>query len=271
MCGSQSDNPAETYEQYLGRAIAEPFTQLLLEYAAPQSGERALDVACGSGIVARQVAPLVGAAGKVVALDINPQMLEVARGLPAPSGAAIEWRQGDAVALPLPDDAFDLVLCQQGLQFFADRAASVREMRRVLASGGRVALSVWQSLERHPVYESLFEATAQHLGIAMADVALSFSLGDAEELAGLLGDAGFQQVEVTPHALDIRFPWPEQFVQFTVVGAATSVPAFAHVDASQRTALVEAVTQQTSAALEPYRADDALVFPMFTNIALAKR
>ena len=93
-----------------------------------------MDVACGTGSVARHVAPLVGAEGKVVALDISPEMLAVARGLPAPAGATIEWREGNAIALTVPDDAFDLVLCQQGLQFFSDRAAAVREMRRATTS-----------------------------------------------------------------------------------------------------------------------------------------
>ena len=98
------------------------------------------------------------------------------------AGATIEWREGDAIALALPDGAFDLVLCQQGLQFFSDRAAALREMRRVLTDSGRVVLSVWQALQRHPVYEALFKATTRHLGAAISDVALSFSLWDAEEL-----------------------------------------------------------------------------------------
>ncbi len=92
-------------------------------------------MACGTGIVARYATPLLGAEGSVVALDVSPDMLAVARALPEPAGAAVEWQEGDATSLALPDSAFDLVLCQQGLQFFPDRAAAVREMRRVLAPG----------------------------------------------------------------------------------------------------------------------------------------
>ena len=105
-------------------------------------------------------------------------------------------------------------------------------MRRVLTDGGRVVLSVWRDLQRHPVYEALFEATTRHLGAALSDVALSFSLWDAEELRALLSDAGFQRTEVTPRSLDIHLPSPERFVQLTVLGAATSVPAFAQLDAA---------------------------------------
>jgi SAM-dependent methyltransferase len=267
----QSPSPAEVYEEYLGPAISEPFTRLLLEYSAPQRGEHVLEVACGTGTVARHIAPMVGAEGKVVALDISPEMLEVARALPAPKGATIEWREGDAVAVGLQDDTFDLVLCQQGLQFFSDRATAVREMRRVLTDGGRVVLSVWQGLQRHPVYEALFEATTRHLGVAISEVSVSFALSDAEELRALLIDAGLQRIEIIPHSLDVYVPSPERFVELTVLGAATSVPAFAHLDIGARSKLVEAVTRETEAAAQRFRVGDQLVFPMSAHIAVAHK
>src|SRR5690554_7815755 len=119
----------------------------LLEIAVPEVGEQVLDLASGTGSVARQLAPMVGKSGQVLAIDINADMLDVGRGQATPVGAAIVWQQGDAAHLDLPDDAFDLVLCQQGLQFFPDRAASVREVRRVLRHGGRSVISVWRDLD----------------------------------------------------------------------------------------------------------------------------
>lgn len=269
MNDQPSPNPAETYEQYFGPTIADPWTRVLLEYAAPQPGARTLDVACGTGSVARHVAPLVGAAGKVVALDSSPAMLAVARALPAPAGAAITWLEGNAIRLDLPDDTFDLVLCQQGLQFFPDRAASVREMRRVLTDGGRVVISVWQALHHHPVYAALFEATARHLGAPIATLDVSFSLGNADELRMLLSDAGLQRIALTPRSLTIHLPVPERFVQLTVLGAATSIPAVAHLDAAARAALVAAVTNETQAVAQRYRDGETLTFPMSTHIAVA--
>lgn len=265
----QGSTPAEIYEQYLGPTIAHPWSRVLLEYAAPQPGERVLDVACGTGSAARHVAPLVGTHGKIVALDLNPDMLAVARTLPVPAGAPIAWRQGNAGSLDMPDDAFDLVLCQQGLQFFPDRPASLREMRRVLTEGGRVVISVWQALDRHPVYEALLTATARHLSATLAAVDVSFSLWDAEELRTLLSDSGFERIEITSRSLDIHLPAPERFAQLTVLGAATSIPAFAQLDAAARFALVEAVTEETQAVAERYRDGDALTFPMSTHIARA--
>lgn len=257
------------YEEYLGPTIADPSTRVLLEYAAPRSGERVLDLACGTGSVARQVAPMVGAEGRVVALDVSPGMLDVARALPAPLGPAIEWREGDAIALAPPNDAFNLVLCQQGLQFFTDRAAALLEMHRVLMEGGRAVISVWRALRCHPVYEALFEATARHLGADVSTVALSFSLWDAEELRALLSDAGFQRIAVAPRSPDIHLPSPERFVQLTVQGAATSVPVFAHLDAAARSTLVKAVTRETEAVSQRYLDGDALTFPMSAHIAVA--
>jgi SAM-dependent methyltransferase len=269
MLDTHNPDPAETYEHYFGPTIADPWTRVLLAYAAPQPGERALDVACGTGSVARHIAPMVGAHGKVVALDLSPAMLAVARTLPAPAGATIAWVEGNAISLDLPDDVFDLVLCQQGVQFFPDRAASVREMRRVLTDGGRAVISVWQALHHHPVYEALLKATARYLGVALSTVDVSFSLGDATELRTLLSDAGFQRIAMTPRSLRIHLPAPERFVQLTVLGAATSIPAVAHLDAAAHAALVAAVTSETQAVAQRYHDGDTLTFPMSTHIAVA--
>ena len=222
---STSPNPAETYEQYFGPTIADPWTRVLLAVR----GAAAWRTCAGCGVWHGQCGTARRthgwSAGKVVALDISPAMLAVARALPAPAGATIAWREGNAISLDLPDDTFDLVLCQQGLQFFPDRAAALREMRRVLTDGGRVVLSVWQALQHHPVYAALFEATARSLGVPISTVDVSFSLWDAEELRTLLSDAGFQRIAMTPRSLTIHLPAPERFVQLTVLGAATSIPS----------------------------------------------
>jgi hypothetical protein len=140
----------------------------------------------------------------------------------------------------------------------------------VLVDGGRVAISVWQALQRHPVYEALLEATARHLATSVSTVNLSFSLWDAEELRALLSDAGFQHIAITARSLEVRLPAPERFVELTVLGAATSIPAFAGLNAAARSALVEAVTDTTEAVIGRYRVGDDLMFPMLSHIALAQ-
>ncbi|MBI1745852.1 MAG: class I SAM-dependent methyltransferase [Acidobacteria bacterium] len=265
----QPRNPAETYEQYFVPAMFLPWATILLRHAAARSGERVLDVACGTGIVARQAAPLVGADGQVVALDMNPAMLAVARALPAPSGAAIDWQEGNAMALPFPDGAFDVVLCQHGLQFFPDRAGAVREMRRVLAPGGRALVIVLQALARHPAFEALMDSVARHLSLPVSAVMTPFALSDADELRTLFTAARFRKVDILPESTTARFPEPERFVPLAVISSAAAVPAFAQLEAPARAALLETVRGDVAPTIRRYLGTDVVTFPMFAHIAVA--
>ena len=141
---------AEAYERYIMAAFGNAWAQALVQVAAPEDGDRVLDVACGTGAVARYAAPHVGPTGRVTGLDLNAGMLATARTMPAPAGIPIAWHEGNATALPFPNASFDIVCCQQGLQFFPDRPAALREMSRVLTPGGRLALAVWRGLEHQP-------------------------------------------------------------------------------------------------------------------------
>jgi ubiquinone/menaquinone biosynthesis C-methylase UbiE len=264
-------NPAQTYEHYFVPAMFLPWATILLRHAAPQSRERVLDVACGTGIVARRAAPLVGADGQVVALDMNPAMLAVARALPAPSGATINWQEGNAATLPFLDGAFDVVLCQHGLQFVPDRAGAVREMRRVLAPGGRALVIVLQELARHPVFEALMESVARHLSLPVSSVMTPFALGDADELRTLFTAARFKKVEILPESTTVRFPEPERFVPLAVISSAAAVPAFAQLEAPARAELLETVRSEVEPTIRRYRDADVVTFPMFAHIAVATK
>src|SRR5262249_46338280 len=140
-----SGTAAEFYERYV-RLIMEPWVRCLVDVAALRPAEHALDVACGTGFVARLAADRVAPDGRVVGIDLNAGMIERARkASTAARGTTIEWRTGDAIALPFENAAFDVVLCQQGVQFFPDRVKGLREMRRVLRPGGRLAFTVWSA------------------------------------------------------------------------------------------------------------------------------
>ncbi len=153
---------AELYERWPGRYILGPWAPLLVDACAPAAGERVLDVACGTGVVARAAAERVGPRGHVVGVDLNPGMIAVARSIPAPIGVSIEWLERSALDLRLMNAGFDVVLCQQGLQFFPDKLAALREMRRVLDHGGRLALSVWTGIG--PYHSAMGEALARFVG-----------------------------------------------------------------------------------------------------------
>jgi ubiquinone/menaquinone biosynthesis C-methylase UbiE len=110
---------AELYQRYLVPAITMKWAEDLIDRAQPRAGEAILDVACGTGVVARLAAQRV-TQGQVTGLDLNAGMLAVARGMPY-EGPPISWIEGSALDLPFPSDSFDVVLCQLGLQFFPDR------------------------------------------------------------------------------------------------------------------------------------------------------
>lgn len=256
-------NPAQVYEQRSVPHIFVPWSKDLLARATPRPGERVLDIACGTGIIARPVVPLVGPTGTVVGADISPAMLAVAQEI-APQ---VDWHEASADALPFPDASFDLAFCKQGFQFFPDRPAAAREMHRVLGPGGRLALSVWRGLEHNPVQQILNDVGSRHLGAPLFGPA--FSMGDPSTLHAPLGAAGFQDVRVEPVTLSVRFPSPDQFLKLTILSAAAVVPALAQLSDAERTALVSAIEADAAPGLAPYRDGDALVWPMAAHVALA--
>jgi ubiquinone/menaquinone biosynthesis C-methylase UbiE len=262
---------AENYEKNVVAYTTGPFAAILLEYAQPLPGENALDVACGTGIVARLTAPLVGKKGTVAAVDVNPAMLSVARSLPAPEGAAIDWREGSAQALPLQDESIDLVLCQAGLQFFPDRPAAVHEMYRVLRSGGRVAISVWRSIEHNPASAIIWGAIAHHLNTTTGILARGFSLGDAGELSALLESAGFASVSIVVRDYTVREPYNPQLIATILSSVASVIPAFAAMSSEEKVALTEAVKEEVRLDLETYVEEDQQLYPMSVHIATASK
>lgn len=201
MAGSS----AELYERYLVPSITALWANDLISRAAPRSGDRVLDIACGTGIVARTASERMQS-GRVVGLDINPGMLAVARSIPAGRGCPIEWIQASALELPFPDCAFDLVLCQLGIQFFPDRLSALNEMFRVLVTGGRIAISVYSAVENTPVAHGLVDALDRHLGPGASNIKRSeHAFSDPSELHRLGTQAGFRDVTVEAVTQTIRF------------------------------------------------------------------
>lgn len=261
-------NPAEMYEQYFVPAMFKPWSNILLRRVTLLLGERVLDIACGTGIVARQAAPWVGATGQVTALDMNPAMLTVARQAPLTTGAVIQWQQGNAIDLPFADGVFDVTLCQHGLQFIPDRAAALREMRRVLAPGGRALVMVLQALALHPVFEALMTSVANQLSLPLSTVITPFAMSDVDALHDLFDKAGFKTVHIYPETCTMHFPNPQSFVPLAVASSAAAIPAFAQLAAPERAALVETVRAEIEPILQKYRDAEKVSFPMFANVAV---
>lgn len=260
--------PAESYERDLVPALFLPWAADLIRRTAPGPGDRVLDLACGTGAVARQVAPLVGPGGAVTGLDVSPAMLAVAAGLPERDGARIDWQSGSAQDLPFADGAFDLVMCQQGLQFFPDRAQAIREIHRVLADDGRVGVSVSAGLDQQPVYAAISQAMERHTGVPA--LAQPFSLGRAGDLEALLVEDGFRDVDVQTMTRPVHFPSAARFIRGSVLGSAAAVGPLAALGPAARDALISAIEVDSVEMLRDYISGDGLAFPVTINVATAR-
>lgn len=231
---------ARAYDERLVPALFSPCAEHLIEAAAVGPGARVLDVACGTGAVAHVAAARAGPEGRVAGLDVNPGMLAVA----ARRAPSIDWRQGKAEALPWEDAAFDVVLCQFGLNFFTEPGTALREMWRVLAPGGRLAVVVFDALERNPAYAEMVEVLRRRLGPAPAEaLGLPFSLGEPGELSSLLKNAGISDAKIVRTEVGAAFPSVADMVRadvegwFPLAGIRPERPAVAEVIAEAETAL----------------------------------
>jgi ubiquinone/menaquinone biosynthesis C-methylase UbiE len=262
-------NPALAYEKDNVPAIFGPCADLLLEAADPQPGERVLDVACGTGAVARRAARRVEAGGGVDAIDLSPHMLAVAREVAEADGTAIEFHQGQMEELPFSDGEFDLVLCQHGLQFSADRPGAVAEFHRVLRPGGRLAVCTWKELTRHPYLEALDRVVEQHTGIAA--LRAPFSLHAESEIRELMEGAGFRVSEVREAVVDARFPDPHGYLEHEADTLVAALPALQHLEGEQREQLRLAVVTGMQDAVAAATIDGELVVPFHAMLALGVR
>ncbi|HEY2162011.1 MAG TPA: class I SAM-dependent methyltransferase [Solirubrobacteraceae bacterium] len=255
----------EVYDEVFVPRVFEPWANLLADQLQVARDEQALDVACGPGSVARVLSERVGVGGRVTACDLSPAMLELANAkLRVFGGAEITYLEAPADDLPVEDATFDVVTCQQGLQFFPDRPTAIAEMHRALRPGGRVGVAVWTEIERSPTMAALADAVEQ---VAGAELAARYRLGpwgfpDPEQLGELLRQAGFQDVEVTKHVLPVRYELGAPQVASTL--PASGIAEYIEkLQDEQKRQLVDSVTEITGSG----PIDSA----MESNVAIATR
>ena len=254
----------ENYERYFVPTIGAPLANDLIDIAALRLGERVLDVASGTGVVAKLASQRVGNTGAVAGLDVNPGMLAVARSA-TPPGMLIEWHEASAEGMPLPDASFDVVLCQMGLQFMPDKPAALREMHRVLAPGGRLILNVPGPTPR--LFAIMGEALARHIGTEAAGfVNHVFSLHDTAELQNLINGAGFRDGSAKADTKPLRLPAPEEFL-WHYVHSTPLAGIVAQVDDERRASLERDVV----AKWQEFVTDRALMLQVRIVVATARK
>jgi SAM-dependent methyltransferase len=265
LSGTAPDTTAaEAFETYMVPTIFGPWSRLIVDRLAPEPGESLLDVACGTGAAARYAARLVAPGGFVGAIDIDPAM--IAHGRTLDGADAVDWRVGDAQALPWPDASFDAVLCAQGYQFFADRVKALREMRRVLKAGGRLAVAVFCALPYCPGHEAIAAALEKH-EVDAAGIQRPYSFGDPVALGDTVQAAGFNELAVIRRFVEARFPSPEEFVERLSAGGPSARRALEQLSPEA----LQQVKAEVRERLAPYIDKDGVRIITTANIAIARR
>lgn len=249
------DNAAEYFEAHFVPAIFASWAPILIDASGIAQGQRVLDVACGTGIVARVASDRLASVGEVTGLDLNPSMIKVARRL----RPELDWREGDATEMPFPDACFDAVLCQAGLMFFPDPVAALREMRRVLCSRGQLTIQVWGASDGYEVTAELLEETS---GKEIADIFRApFSMAQPNLLPELLAKAGFDSQRSKTYEQPARFPSIEAFLRTEIDGWVLK----GRVD-------VDALILRAQERLKPYvGADGTVAIPMAGHVVTCSK
>ncbi len=248
---------ADVFERILVPSIFDRYARDLVERARPIGpADRVLDLGCGTGIVARVLRERLGGATKIVGLDASPPMIAKARTV-APE---LEWHEGNAMALPFADRSFDLVLSQQMLQFVPDRAAALREVRRVLAPGGRLIVSTWRPRSHQPLHDALGQVAERHLG-ASNDKRWGL---DGDELRAMLIEAGFADVKVeTVSRVERHREFP---VRLSAMAAGFDLTPYDEAERARRFSALEA---ESAEVLRQFSDGDDVTAPSITNVATA--
>lgn len=195
-------SPAEIYDAHFVPALFAQWGPVVAAIAQVQKGDRVLDVACGTGTLTLAAAEIAGLSGSTVGLDANPEMLAVARR----KSGQVEWLEGTAEALPLPDSSFNAVVSQFGFMFFEDKPRALIEMMRVLKPGGRLAIAVCDAVENSPGYGAFALLLDRLFGKEVEDAFRApFSLGDAGRLHEICDRAGIADAEVIQRNGKVRF------------------------------------------------------------------
>ena len=261
----------ERYETFVAPIMA-PFVEAVLDAAQLRPGEAVLDLACGTGFVARGAAARVGSAGRVVGVDLNAAMLEVAvrhekiGRHQAAGGPTVEWHQASADDLPLPDASFDAVVCQQGTQFFPDLARAMDEVVRVSRDEGRVVATVWSDLELSPYFLAQFHAVETLLGPEEAATFISaVSAGDRVEQA--FGTAGLRDVARRQVVAHVQLPPLETFIR----GHLSAVPWGVVIAESRPDGLTAAVESMVAELAPHLDADGSMTATFVSDLVSGRR
>jgi len=257
---------AEAYEAVLVPPVFRPWADLMVREAGLSEGARALDVACGTGVVARCAARLCGARGRSTGLDIDPAMIEVARATSVREGLAVEYHCAAATDLPFEPAGFDAAFCLHGLQYFPDKAQALAELYRVMRPGGTLVVATWTAMQENAGHWAMISALERR-NIDAKDMRKPFALSDPDSMRALAADAGFNSVAVQTVRRTAGFSSAKLFVESTAKAAPSSRLALAKVPGPQWADFLADV----EARLSPRGPGVPIEFVMASNVLSARR
>ena len=254
---------AEAFEKFLVPTIFGPWSESMVDLAGTKKGVRLLDVGCGSGAAARYARKIIGNEGSVSAIDFNAGMIAYAKTLDQQN--EIEWHRGDVINMPYKDDAFDIVVGNQLIQFLSEKGKALAEIKRVLAKGGRLALTAYCPPNRNPAHAAIAAALEEN-GVDAKAVTHPFSFGDPVILGDLFQEAGFRDIAVVRKQMDSYFASSEHFIESLAAGGPSSRHALEQLDEAG----LENLKAQVAEALSEFvDADKGLRVITAANVALA--
>lgn len=271
---SESDNklarvPAQLYQEIMVKAVYGGWARSVVDAVDPRRGDRALDLACGTGVVARVLAQRVGTLGTVVGIDIDPEMLSVAREYSPPQQgqARIDWEQGNANQLHYEDGYFDIITCQQGLPYFSNRSQAMHELYRTLGSGGRIGMLVWRGIQESPGFYILAQVLERFGGPDLATpVRAGFSIPNKDDIRSLFMIARLRSINIDPVTGNAFFASVNDFLKSQFMGTPL-MKGLSILTPEARAALYPALTE----ALGPFTTPNGLIFPMGAHLISAKK
>ena len=259
------DSPA-AYEEYLVPGFFKPWADKLVQLSSPSPGSDILDVACGTGIVARTAAAKAGNDARVTGLDINQQMLNKASEMAEMEGLEIDWQQGDAGQLPFEGNRFGHLFCQQAMQFFPEPQQVLGEMKRVMKADGTLALNILRPMHHNPAYRILADQLEKHAGETAGTMMRSpFPDWDQNTIHNMVAEAGFGNIQMHLEIISMRYPSPEEFLR----REAASSPLAGEIEAMEPEKRMELV-DDLNRSLEAYTDDRGVIFPMETFMIVAE-
>lgn len=259
---------AQAYEDYLVTTLFGPWAHHVVKLAKPVAGETVLDVACGTGIGARLVAPYLAPGGHVISSDSDPAMLTVAKSAFTDAGissdVALEWHATPGEQSLAEEASIDLCLCLQGPQFLSDPAQGMAQAFRSLKIGGRLAASMWNEYSTNKGHFAIGQALQTR---DIKPAIKPFSLGNPQDARTLFENIGFEIEHFGTDDLVIPFPSTKEFVD----GVAAGAPATRHALAQLKATDLDAFITEVDSQLSPYKTAEGLALPTSAHVILARK